>query len=216
MHYFFHREIKKQGKCCHFFGRLPKHFSFISLSTLTHVYVRFENWVLEARQPLIGLKGAGVNQSSSSRGTEDKSMFMAWLQQTLSQYRKPSSTGSTYNWEYEIFSLNHEKVKVCKIMFAAVLGISYAQLEWAQRRINSNKPAEAYLLKSSESGHKPKLTLSEALNDFGIDCDEEYRKFVDLFVHIEKIPETDEAVACVAFLVDFFYLCGDHEVGFHC
>ena len=165
---------------------------------------RFENWVLEARQPLIGLKGV-VNQSSSSTSIEDKSMFMAWLQQTLSRNRKPSSTGNTYNWEYEIFSLNHEKIKVCKIMFAAVLGISYAQIEWAQRRINSNKSSESLLLQSSESVNKPKLTLSDALNDFGIDCDEEYRKFVELFVHMENIPETDVAVACVAFLVDFFW-----------
>lgn len=93
---------------------------------------------------------------------------------------------------------------------------SYAQIEWAQRRINSNKSSESLLLQSSESVNKPKLTLSDALNDFGIDCDEEYMKFVELFVHMENIPETDVAVACVAFLVDFFYLCGDHEVRFLC
>lgn len=173
------------------------------------LYIRFENWVLEARKPLESFRKEDGQRKKSS---EESSYLLIWLQQTLSQLRRPSSNSSTssYIWEYEIFTMTHTKVKVCKMVFAAILGISYTLIDYAQKRIKQGVSTETLTAKAYND--KDPITLEDALQEFQINCDEEYRRHMDLFVRVEKIPRSNEALVCVAFLCEFFKLCGDHEV----
>ena len=164
---------------------------------------RFENWILEAREPWKEYKRQGAS-------AEESSSFLVLLQDRLSTCRQPSKSEKSYIWEYEVYALNHSKVKVCKIVYGAILGITSSQIDWAQRRINNNMSSENLVEKAYQE--KEKLTLESALKEFGIECDEDYRNHIDLFVNYEKIPASNRALVCVAFLCEFFKLCGDHEV----
>lgn len=174
---------------------------------------RFENWVLEAREPLKQYKRQADEATTASRkkkGGDEHSYLMLWLHQYLSDRRRPNRQDSGYIWDYEIYAINHAKVKVCKNVFCAIMGISRSEIDWAQRRVNNNMNTESLVENAYKD--KEKITLESALREFHIDCDEEYRNHIDLFVNVEKIPESNRALVCVAFLCEFFNLCGDHEV----
>ena len=117
---------------------------------------RFENWILEAREPWKEYKRQGASGDESSS-------FLVLLQDRLSTCRQPSKSEKSYIWEYEIYALNHSKVKVCKIVYGAILGITCSQIDWAQRRINNNMSSENLVEKAYQE--KEKLTLESALKE---------------------------------------------------
>ena len=169
-----------------------------SFNAVFNSLYRFEKLVREIRAPFPQYRGKDGKDEDRTKH------FNRWLHFKFSD--NGHTKGEVYNaWNYDIFTMTYGKLEVCKLIFGALYGITATQISYVQKQINNGIVPEMMV-----PDNKEPCTLKEAFQSFGLDFDL-YITRIENFVQMDQIPDTRKGLQCVAFLCQYFALCGDNE-----